>query len=286
MRRSFLAAVLAGLAQLALLARAPVASAIDAPPRRAAARVALVEGDARFLDAYGGAERRPRVGDLLYEGDRIVTGPDGEVQLAMEDGGYLGVRPDTEVQVVAFRAEGRPDDLSVIALARGALRAVTGWIAGGGTGGTGVVLRTPNAAIGVRGTDHEALVVPEGARNAEPGTYDRVYSGATVIESRGGELGVGAGQAGFAPLDGRGARVLERIPEVFRPTRNERRFDGLHDRIQRELEKRRQERRSFNDRDQRGDRAERSERAERPERVERVERVEKVDRVERVERLK
>jgi FecR-like protein len=284
MRRSFLTAVLAFLAQLALFARAPAASAADAPPRRAAARIALIEGDARFLDAYGGGERRPKVGDILYEGDRIVTGPDGEVQLAMEDGGYIGVRPDSEAQVVAFRAEGRPDDLSVISLLRGSLRSVTGWIAAfGGVGGTGAVIRTPSAAIGVRGTDHEALVVPEGAREGTPGTYDRVYAGATVIQSREGALDVPTGRTGFAPLEGSGARLLERAPDVFRPTRNERRFDGLNSRIRGELEKRRQERRSFKDRE---DRSERSERPERAERAERPERVERVDRVEKVERPK
>jgi hypothetical protein len=284
MRRSFLTAMLALLAQPAL---PPAALAIDVPPRRAAARVALVEGDARFLDPYGNAERRPKVGDLLYEGDRIVTGPDGEVQLAMEDGGYIGVRPNSEAQVVAFRADGRPDDLSVISLLRGSLRSVTGWIAAlGGTGGTGAVVRTPSAAIGVRGTDHEALVVPEGAREGRPGTYDRVYAGETVIESREGAIAVKPGQAGFAPLEGAGARVLERIPELFRPTRNEARFDGLHERIREQLDKRRNERRSFKDRDDRGERGERAERPERAERVERVERVERIERVERVERPK
>src|SRR4051812_42395257 len=138
MRRSFLTAVLAFVAQAALFAGAPAASAADAAQRRAAARVALVEGDARFLDAYGSGERRPKVGDVLYEGDRIVTGPDGEVQLAMEDGGYIGVRPNSEAQGVAFRADGRPGDVSVISLLRGALRSVPGWIAalrgGGGAG--------------------------------------------------------------------------------------------------------------------------------------------------------
>jgi hypothetical protein len=274
MRRSFLTTLLALLAQRALPAAAE--TAVAAPPRRAAARVALVEGDARFLDAAG-AVRRPKAGDLLYEGDGIVTGPDGEVQLAMEDGGYIGVRPNSEMQVVAFRADGRPDDLSVISLLRGSFRSVTGWIAAlGGMGGTGDVLRTPNAAIGVRGTDHEALVVPEGAGEGRPaGTYDRVYAGEIVIESREGALAVRAGQAGFAPLEGSGARVLERIPDFFRPTRNEARFDGLHERIRRELERRRQERRSFKDR---SDRAERAERPERAERVERVERVEKIER--------
>jgi FecR-like protein len=282
MRRSFLAAVLAFLAQAALFARAPAASAADAPSRRAAARVALVEGDARFLDAYGGAERRPQVGDVLYEGDRIVTGPDGEVQLAMEDGGYIGVRPDSEAQVVAFRADGRPDDVSVISLLRGSLRSVTGWIAAlGGVGGTGAVVRTPNAAIGVRGTDHETLVIPEGARDGQPGTYDRVYAGATVIQSREGALEVRSGRTGFAPLAGSGARLLERTPDFFRPTRNERRFEGLNDRIRNELEKRREERRGFKDREGRAERPDRAERPERPERVERVERVDKIERVER-----
>jgi hypothetical protein len=273
MRRSFLKAVLALLAQPGL----PAALAADASAPRPAGRVALVEGEVRFLDRAG-TERRPKVGDLLYEGDSVVTGPDGEVQLAMEDAGYTGVRPGSELQVETFKAEGGPDDVSVVALLKGSLRSVTGWIPalGGGAGGTGATVRTPTATIGARGTDYEPLVVPEGAKEGEPGTYDRVYAGETVIETPQGSVAVKTGQAGFAPLAGGAApRLLERVPEFFRPTRNEGRFDGLHERIREQIQKRREERRHFKDR---GDRAERP---ERPERAERVERVERIDRPER-----
>jgi len=208
-----------------------------------AGKIELIEGDVRFVDKDGRA-RRPKSGDVLYEGESVVTGADGETQLSMEDGGYLGIRPNTNMRIVSYKAEGGSEDKSVIGLLQGSFRSVTGWIAK--LGGSHYVVRTPTATIGVRGTEHEPLVIPEGSKEGEPGTYDRVHIGESVIQSPQGAVSVRSNQAGFVP--GRGAvrpRVLDRIPAFFRPTRNEGRFAGLHARIQTQLGKRREERRRF-----------------------------------------
>ena len=209
----------------------------------AAGKVDLVEGDVRFFDKAK-IMRRPKSGEVLSEGESIATGTDGEVQLAMEDGGYIGVRPNTRMDVITFKAEGGEDDRSVIGLLQGSFRSVTGWIAK--LGARSVTVRTPTATIGVRGTEHEPLVIPEGSREGEPGTYDRVHIGETVIETPQGSVSVRPNQAGFVPH--RGAvrpRVLERVPAFYRPTRNESRFQGLHERLHAQLDKRREERRQF-----------------------------------------
>ena len=204
---------------------------------RTAGKVVLVEGDTRFRDKAG-AERRPKLGDLLYEGDRLLTGADGEVHVAMGDGGYIGVRPDTEMSVDLFVAEGKPDDRSEISLVKGSFRTITGWIGKA----QAALIRTFDATIGIRGTDHEPLVVPPGGEG-EPGTYDRVYIGATVIRTPDGSVDLKAGQAGLAPRGvGIPPRVLAIIPSFFRPAKNEARFVGLHDRMQEQLEKLREER--------------------------------------------
>ena len=203
----------------------------------------LVEGDVRFVDKDGLA-RRPKPGDALYQGESVVTGADGETHLNMEDGGYLGVRPNTKMRIVSYKAEGSSDDQSVIGLLQGSFRSVTGWIAK--LGGSHYVVRTPTATIGVRGTEHEPLVIPEGSREGEPGTYDRVHIGESVMQSSQGSVSVRPNQTGFVPR--RGAvrpRVLDRIPSFFRQTRNEGRFAGLHARVQTQLDRRRQERRRF-----------------------------------------
>lgn len=227
-------------AVLVLLAQLACAQDTASPERTAAGTVSLVEGDVRFLDARLQA-RRPKPGDAIYEGEGVVTGPDGEVHLDMQDGGYIGVRPGTRLNIVDFKAEGGQDDSFVLSLLEGSFRAVTGWITR--SSGRRADVQTPTVTIGIRGTDYEPLVIPEGSKAGEAGTYDRVYIGETEMRTAQGSVVVKPNQAGFVPRRGAGVpRVLDRVPAVFRPTRNEKRFEGLHQRIHRNLEQRRQQR--------------------------------------------
>lgn len=232
-----------------------------APSVRTAGKVVLVEGDIRFRDRAG-AERRPRIGDPLHEGDRLLSGADGEVHVAMADGGYIGVRPNTEMIVDVFVADGGKDDRSEISLIKGSFRTITGWIGKAHA----ALIRTFDATIGIRGTDHEPLVIPPGSTEGEAGTYDRVYIGATEIRTADGTVALDAGQAGLAPRgQGIPPRVLAIIPDFFRPAKNEARFVGLHDKIQEQLEKLRFERGFSGDRGQgRPDSAGRPDTAGRP----------------------
>lgn len=217
---------------------AAASSAVSGPNE--AGKVALTEGDVRIYDTKQHL-RRPNVGDALYEGDSIVTGVDGEVQFEMQDGGYIGVRPNTKMRIVRFRAEGGPDDRSVIGLLEGSFRTITGWIAT--AGGKNAVIRTPTASIGVRGTDHEPLVIPANSTEGEPGTYDKVNIGETEIRTARGSVRIRANHAGFVSRRGTAPpRVLDRVPGFFRPTRNEKRFEGLHERIHRQLNQLREQR--------------------------------------------
>lgn len=205
-----------------------------------AGKTALVEGDVRIFDKEKQL-RRPKVGDPLYKGDSIVTGKDGEVHFDMEDGGYIGVRPSTKMRIANYKAEGGPDDISVIGLLEGSFRSVTGWI--GKLGRRRYQINAPAATIGIRGTEHEPKVILEGSAEGDPGTYDRVYNGETFMQTPKGTVSVRPNQAGFAPVRGGVApRVLDRIPDHFRPTRNETRFQGLHNRIQQNLDQQRQQR--------------------------------------------
>ena len=231
MLRLALAAVLVLLAQLAC--------AQDAE-RTVAGTVSLVEGDVRFLDAKQQA-RRPRQGDAIYEGEGVVTGADGEVHLDMQDGGYIGVRPGTQLNIINFKAQGGQDDSFVLSLFEGSFRAVSGWITKSRTRRAEV--QTPTVTIGIRGTDYEPLVIPEGSKVGEAGTYNRVNIGETEMRTAQGSIVVKPNQAGFVPRRGAAApRLLARVPAVFKPTRNEKRFDGLHQRIHQNLEQKRQQR--------------------------------------------
>jgi hypothetical protein len=203
--------------------------------------VDFVEGAVTVQDRARIA-RSVRRTDRVFEGETIVTGRDGEVHLAMEDGGYIAVRPNSNLSVVSYQANGTSDDKSVLSLLSGTFRSITGWI--GKQNPRNYRVHTPTATIGVRGTDHEPLVIPEGSRDGEPGTYDKVNAGRSVIESRHGRVEVAPNQAAFAPLRGRPQpRLLTQIPAVFRPTRNEERLRDRHADVQRNVDRLREVRR-------------------------------------------
>src|SRR5271169_638288 len=58
-------------------------------------------------------------------------------------------------------------------------------------------MNTPDITIGIRGTDHEVTVVDKG--DDEPGTYDTVNEGSTVMKTPQGETEVSPGKFAFAP---------------------------------------------------------------------------------------
>jgi hypothetical protein len=203
--------------------------------------VELVEGATEIVDAKGQL-RVPRAGDKVFEGETMRTGSDGELHLKTSDHGLVALRSNTQIKVEVYRADGDAEDTSVVSLLSGTLRTISGWI--GKYQPRRVMIKTTVATIGIRGTDHEPLYVAPGDKGPVPaGTYDKVNTGATYIETAAGRIEVEKGRAGFAPHDGKTApRVLDRIPEVYRPTRNEERIHKRKAELERELEKARVER--------------------------------------------
>lgn len=228
-----------------------------------AGRVEDSEGDARIYDPAQ-AMRPAKAGEVVREGDSIVTGADGEVHLAMEDEGQIAVRPNTRMRIAEYKAEGGSGDSSVIALVHGALRSVTGWI--GKYNPKSYTVRTPTATIGVRGTDHETRVIPEGSSEGEAGTYDKVNQGATVLSTAQGRTEIRPNQAGFVAHSGKARpRVLSAVPTVFAPARFDRRFEKLHERVRERLDVRRNERiESFKERRRQLGKPRAQQRGERP----------------------
>ena len=209
-----------------------------------AGTVDLVEGDVRI---YDGREKihDVKLGDTVAEGDSIVTGKDGELHLNMDDGGFIAVRPNTRMSIVNFRAQGDNNDRSILSLLQGSFRSITGWI--GKYRPSAYQIRTPTATIGVRGTDHEPLVIPLGASEGEPGTYDKVNAGGSYIQTSHGQVDVATGKAAFAPHSPKpgqeAPRLLSEVPLFFRPTRNEHLIENRHQAIQKKIEHLREERR-------------------------------------------
>lgn len=207
-----------------------------------AAKVALVEGDVTVI-AGKNQRRKVKIGDVLVEGELIVTGKNGELHLDMEDGGYIAIRPNTRMRIVKYQAKGDESDSALFGLLQGSFRSVTGWI--GKFNREKYIVRTPNGTIGIRGTDHEPLVIPAGSTEGEAGTYDKVNAGGSVIKTPQGSAEVAPNQAGFAPHDASGApRMLKEVPSFFKPTRNEKLLDGKHDAVQKQITERREVRKA------------------------------------------
>ena len=94
------------------------------------------------------------------------------------------------------------DDIgaSILTLLKGGFRTLSGLI---GEESARYRIDTPCCSIGLRGTDHAVFHIPEGEEDAygggEAGTYNRVYKGATFLESAGVTLDITPQtDAGFA----------------------------------------------------------------------------------------
>ncbi len=185
-----------------------------------AGAVQFVSGEVRILHPDG-RETVAIKGTRIREGDTVITGGDGHAQLAMADEALLSLRPDTSLRFDAYRYGGREDgsEKGILGLIKGGFRTLTGLI--GRSNRQNYQVRTPTATIGIRGTDHEPFYIPpagwSGAPGVDPGTYDRVISGATFLETEGGRLDLEANQVGFVPPDSRALPArLERMPDFMR----------------------------------------------------------------------
>lgn len=188
---------------------------------RIAGKVELAEGIARITDKDN-RERRPAVGDKVYEGDAIATAPRAELHLAMADGASFIVRENTKITIRAYVADGGDQDKSLIDLAQGALRSITGWI--GRYNRSNYAIRTPLVTIGVRGTDHEPTHLLEGDPRGKPGSYDKVNAGLAVMNTQQGAVEIPANKAAFLSQAGLPPQLLGAVPDFFKPGQYEQAF--------------------------------------------------------------
>lgn len=210
--------------------------------------VDAVSGSAEVVDKSG-KSTIVSVGLKIFEGQTIDSGPDGEVHLVTEDGGIIALRPRTIFRVDEYKAEGNSTDKMFMSLLRGTIRSITGWV--GKYNNSAYRITTPTATIGIRGTDHETTVI-DYSDGDEPGTYDNVKEGATVMKTAQGTADVTPGKFAFASknraiapfflahsprfLEGRRLRIEERIQQ---------RKESLHGRLEQMREERIRHRKSI-----------------------------------------
>ncbi|MDA0226364.1 MAG: FecR family protein, partial [Proteobacteria bacterium] len=207
------------------LATALVLACLTALPGAAlaaAGHIQFVKGEVRIV----GADRRERPakkGDALEERDAVITGAQSFAQLRMIDEGLISMRPDTHLRIDTYRYAGREDgtERGVLGLVKGGFRTLTGVI--GRANKSNYTVRTPNATIGIRGTDHEPFYIPPPLPGefplGPPGTYNRVNVGETYIEVGGVRFELGPNEVGFAAFAGGLPPVrLDRLPGFMRAT--------------------------------------------------------------------
>ena len=163
----------------------------------AAGQIQFVAGSAQ-VTSESGKTHLLKKGDAVNEGDTLITAPTAAVQVRMRDGGIVAMRPDTRVKIDSFKFSGQEDgsERNVLSLVKGGFRAITGLI--GRVNKQNYRVVTPTATIGIRGTDHEIVVVEPGSQLAPAGTYNKVNKGETFMSNAQGEVDILPNQMGFA----------------------------------------------------------------------------------------
>ena len=164
----------------------------------------------------------------VFQGDQITTAASAELLLRMTDGTIIAMRPNSNLVLSEYRFDknNSNNDNIFVRLLKGGLRTVTGAI--GKKNPQKVHFGTPTATIGIRGTDFELAVVEENKKEAEAGTYNKVFQGTTYIEnSQGNRVDVNANQAAFSPTNAlqmaQQFGLLKQVPNVF--------FNGKYDNL-------------------------------------------------------
>lgn len=207
-------------------------------------KVDALSGSA-YVENQSGKSSAVTVGQSVYEGQTINSGPDGEVHLVTEDGGIIAVRPNTVFRIDEYKAEGNSTDKIFMSLLKGAVRSITGWV--GKFNNAAYRITTPTATIGIRGTDHETTVI-DSDNGDEPGTYDSVNEGSTVLKTPQGAAEVTPGKFAFAARGKAAAPIfLARRPRflVMRRLKIEERIQRRKEFFRTRLGKMREERIKF-----------------------------------------
>ena len=127
---------------------------VDLAKPRAVGRVAFMRGQmaARNLD---GSERKVRRGEPVYEGDTLVSGKGSFGVIAFRDKSRVTMQPRSQflVEKFKFNIEKPSENVALMSLLRGGLRAVSGRI--GKLNRSAYKMRTPVATIGIRGTGYD-----------------------------------------------------------------------------------------------------------------------------------
>ena len=145
-------------------ARAP--AALDVSPigkvLTATGTVHLAHASAIVVQANlppSGGSDRTKVGDLVYRGDLIETGPDGAVAIAFADGTAFNVSSNARMEVNEFIYDPKGNSNStLLSLTKGTFTFLAGNIAHTGD----MKIDTPVGTMGIRGTSPRVEILDDG----------------------------------------------------------------------------------------------------------------------------
>ncbi|MGH8454022.1 MAG: FecR family protein [Nevskiales bacterium] len=191
--------------------------ALDA---NAAGRVLFVKGGAQL-------EREGRVQPLLKgakveAGDLLITGEEGRVQLLMDDGDRMALRPNTRLRIDEFTAPASAAQpgtgRAFYSLLRGGFRALTRSL--GARDMNSYRVSTPVATLGIRGTHYTLRLCNNDCGGSNNGLYTGVTDGAVSLENNGGQQTVGKNQFGYVPDSNNKPKLLIGPPDPLKDDTN------------------------------------------------------------------
>jgi hypothetical protein len=101
-----------------------------------------------------------KVGDLVYRGDMIQTGPDGKLGVAFADGSSFTVSPNARMEVNDFVYDPNGhSNASLMSLTKGTFTFIAGEVAHTGS----MKVNTPIGTMGIRGTAPRVEILNDGS---------------------------------------------------------------------------------------------------------------------------
>lgn len=206
-----------------------IAMLLVTPTSFASRDAALPVGKILFTtaDAYiENKTRKPLVRKtILVQGDTIVTGEKGRVQILMADGTKIALHPNSALRIEAFEfkdlqakqpaavAAAKASNRSIYRLLKGGFRTLTGRI--GKINPKGYEVKTPVATIGVRGTNYSAMLCNSDCGDSIDGLYVGVSDGRIVLRNNKQAVELVDGDFGYAASTNALFEKLDSVPSIL-----------------------------------------------------------------------
>lgn len=182
------------------------------------ARVISLKGNAR-ASSQDGKVRALRVGDPVFEKDRLNTGISTYLVVAFNDRSRMTMTSNSELVIRAHRylPDKPADNNAVLDFIRGGLRLVSGVI--GKLNRDAYRITTPTATIGIRGTGFDLLCrgqCGEGQTGGDSGLYARVWEGAIELKTDNDSLLLDINQTAFMTGAQGKPQLISNIPTALK----------------------------------------------------------------------